>query len=135
MALTADRNTAQAKGEILELPMKGSTEIFAGALVCLNASGLAVPGATATTLLAAGRAEEHVVNSGADSSVTISVRRGTFLFANSASTDAIAWTEYGKQVYVVDDQTVAKTNGSTTRSVAGICRGIDAATGGVWVQF
>jgi hypothetical protein len=33
----------------------------------------------------------------------------------------------------VDDQTVAKTDGSTTRSVAGIVRGVD--TDGVWVEF
>jgi hypothetical protein len=36
-------------------------------------------------------------------------------------------------VFIVDDETVAKTNGSSTRSVAGICRGVDAQ--GVWVEF
>jgi hypothetical protein len=34
---------------------------------------------------------------------------------------------------VVDDQTVAKTNGSSSRSVAGIIRDVDAD--GVWVEF
>ena len=35
--------------------------------------------------------------------------------------------------HLVDDQTVAKTNGGSTRSVAGICRGVDSD--GVWVEF
>jgi hypothetical protein len=34
---------------------------------------------------------------------------------------------------VVDDQTVAKTNGSSTRSVAGIVRQVDSD--GVWVEI
>lgn len=133
MPLTQDRNTPRAQGDVLEPPMNGGSTIFAGSLVCLDATGFAVPGATATTLLAVGRAEEQRVNAGADGAVTIKVRRGTFRFANSAAADAISWAEYGKQVYVVDDQTVAKTNGTNTRSVAGICRGVDAQ--GVWVEF
>ena len=35
--------------------------------------------------------------------------------------------------YLVDNQTVAKTNGTNTRSAAGVVRGVDAE--GVWVQF
>lgn len=131
-ALTADRNTPRQQGDLVEIPMKGATTIFAGALVCVLGA-VAVPGATGTTLIAVGRAEEQKTNSGADGAATIKVRRGVFRFANSASTEAIGWSEYGKQVYVVDDQTVAKTNGTNTRSVAGICRGVDAQ--GVWVEF
>ena len=132
-ALTADRNTPRAQGDLLELPMKGATTIFAGSLACLTAAGFAVPGSVATTLLAVGRAEEQKTNDGADGAATIKIRRGAFRFANSAAGDAITWADYGKQIYVVDDQTVAKTNGGNTRSVAGICRGVDAQ--GVWVEF
>lgn len=133
VALTGDRSTPRALGDVIEVPMKGATTVYAGALVCLNATGFAVPGAVATTLLAVGRADEQVINAGADGAKTIKVRRGQFRFANSAAGDAITWADYGKQVFVVDDQTVAKTNGTTTRSVAGICRGVDAQ--GVWVEF
>jgi hypothetical protein len=56
-----------------------------------------------------------------------------FSFANSASTDEIVDDDIGKLCYIVDDQTVAKTNGANTRSVAGIVVGLDA--NGVHVLF
>lgn len=133
VALIADRNTPRSDGELIDIPVKAAATIWAGSIVCINAAGLAVPGATATTLTAVGRAERRVTNSGADGSVTVPVRRGAFRFANSAAGDAVTLADYGKQVFVVDDQTVAKTNGTNTRSVAGICRGVDAQ--GVWVEF
>jgi hypothetical protein len=133
-ALTADRNTpTKGEPELRELPVKAATTIYAGALVCLDASGWAVPGATATTLVAIGRAEEKVANSGANGALNVKVRRGVFRFGNSASGDLIARTEIGKDCYIVDDQTVAKTNGSSTRSVAGKVYDVDAI--GVWVEF
>ena len=47
--------------------------------------------------------------------------------------DAIALTEVGKPCYVVDDQTVAKTNNAGARPVAGTVFDVDAQ--GVWVEF
>ena len=51
---------------------------------------------------------------------------GTFAFANSASGDLIARADIGNDCYIVDDQTVAKTNGSSTRSIAGKVYDVDA---------
>lgn len=133
VALTADRNTPQRTGTTEDHPVKGATRIFAGSLVCLDASGRAVPGATATTLTARGRAEQNVDNSaGADGAATVTIHRGRFRWANSASGDLITRADIGKSAYVVDDQTVAKTNGANTRSVAGTIRDVDAQ--GVWVE-
>jgi hypothetical protein len=56
MPLVADRDTPYRTGEDQSDPVKGATKIFAGSLVCLDANGWAVPGATATTLKARGRA-------------------------------------------------------------------------------
>jgi hypothetical protein len=39
----------------------------------------------------------------------------------------------GNDCYIVDDQTVAKTNGTATRSIAGKIRAVDAQ--GVWVEI
>ena len=61
------------------------------------------------------------------------VRRGCFRFANSASADAIALADVGADCYIVDDQTVALTNGSSTRSVAGKIHDVDSS--GVWVDM
>lgn len=131
-ALVADRNTQVRDGTRFVRSVAAGAKIFAGALVVLNAAKFAKPGSTATGLVADGRAEHFVDNStGADGAVRIEVRPGVFPFANSASTDAIAQVDIGNACYIVDDQTVAKTDGSGTRSKAGTIVDIDAF--GVWV--
>ena len=129
-ALTQDRNTPEREANFLVLPMAAGATIYAGSLVAVNATGQAVPGSTATGLTAAGRAEEYKKNSGADGAETIKVRRGVFKFQNSG-TDAVALPL--STCYIVDDQTVAATNGTNTRSAAGKALAIEAD--GVWVQI
>jgi hypothetical protein len=124
-ALTADRNTPRIEGENKQGAM-AAVKIFAGALVMRDALGFLTKGQTAVGLRGAGMALEQVDNSGGSAGdLDIKYRSGTFRFANSASSDAIAATEIGKLCYAVDDQTVAKTNGANTRSVAGIVVGVD----------
>ena len=132
-ALANDRNTPYQDGEVLSVPVAAGKKIFAGALVAANATGLATPGATATGLTALGRAEEMVDNSaGGNGAVNIRVRRGkAFKFANDA--DAVTQSMLGKTIYIVDDQTVAKTDGGGTRSAAGKCVGVESD--GVWVEI
>jgi len=133
-ALTTDRNTPEIDGVMRDIPVATGVKIFAGALVCFSATGFATPGATATTLVSAGRAEEQVDNTaGADGAVTVRTKRGVFRFANSAAADAITAAEIGDACYLVDDQTVAKTDATATRSVAGKIINIDAQ--GVWVEL
>lgn len=133
-ATTEPRNTPRRDAEQFSFPIAASTKILAGTIVALNASGYAVPGSTATTLRSIGVAEETIDNSGGgDGDLNVPIRRGCFRFYNSASSDAIANTDYGTTCYIVDNQTVAKTHGGNTRSAAGTVRGVDSA--GVWVQF
>lgn len=134
MALSKDRNTKRRDGVSFNDPLAASTRIFAGALVCLNAAGNAVPGATSTTLKARGVAQEYVDNSaGAAGDQRVATRRGVFNFANSASADEITRADIGVNAYIVDDQTVAKTSATNTRSVAGVIRDVDSD--GVWVEI
>lgn len=133
-AQTADRLTPYRTGEEFELPVAASTKIYAGSIVCVNTSSLATKGVVSTTLKAVGVAQAQADNSaGAAGAINVKVKRGVFRFANSASTDLIALKDIGSSCYIVDDQTVALTNGTSTRSVAGIIRDVDAS--GVWVQF
>lgn len=133
-ALTKDRAVPQRPAEDFGFPVAASTKIFAGALACINASGYLTKGATATTLKCVGIAKEVADNSaGANGAITGKVKRGCFPFANSASTDQITLADVGSDCYIVDDQTVAKTSGSSTRSVAGKVRDVDAT--GVWVEI
>ncbi|SMF83018.1 hypothetical protein SAMN06265365_14837 [Tistlia consotensis] len=134
-ALAADRNTPEKLDpSIRQLDVAAAKTCYAGGLAALDANGNATPGATATTLLGIGRFEETVDNSGgAAGDLTVKVKRGVFRFANSASTDEITAAEIGADCYIVDDQTVAKTDGSSTRSKAGTVYDVDSL--GVWVEF
>ncbi|MDE0901209.1 MAG: hypothetical protein OSA41_05785 [Erythrobacter sp.] len=132
MALSADRNTPRKEGDFRQFPVAADTKIFAGALVCLNAAGDATPGAVATTLTAVGRAEAQADNTGgAAGDLSVDVRKGTFRYANSAAADEIGREDIGKTAYVVDDETVALTDGTGTRSAAGTIYDVDAQ--GVWI--
>ena len=131
-ALAADRNTNMKATELLPVPVAANVKIFIGALVAANATGFATPGATSPSLTYLGRAEEYVDNTGgADGAKTVVVRRlKAFKWENLAA-DAVTQARIGKLCYIVDDQTVAATNGNGTRSPAGIVTAVDAD--GVWV--
>jgi hypothetical protein len=133
-ALTQDRNTPMQLGDVQEYPVLAATVIYTGSLACLNAAGWAVPGATATTLIAVGRAEARADNSdGGNGAIRVKIRPGVFRFDNSAAADEITQAEIGDDCFIVDDQTVAKTNGTATRSKAGTIVQVDAL--GVWVRI
>jgi len=133
-ALTSDRNTSARAGDYFELPVAASQTVFAGSIVMLNASGYLTPGATATGQVCAGRALQQIDNSaGANGDFDCMVESGVFSFANSAAADLITIAEVGDTCYIVDDQTVAKTDGTGTRSAAGKVVAIDSE--GVWVRM
>lgn len=134
VALTAPRNTPAAITKDRSVPLAANGKIWQGSIVQISATGFAVPATATAAHVAIGRAEETVDNTGgANGAKRIKVRRGTFRFANSAAGDAIAATEIGKPCYVVDDQTVAKTNNGGARPIAGTVFDVDAQ--GVWVEF
>ena len=136
-ALAANKNVPhlgdEAVVQLLKLKQKGSTTIYQGALVVINA-GYAAPATTATGLIAVGRGEKYSANAGADGAVLCEVRRGIFAFENSTAGDAIAQADVGKACYIVDDQTVAKTDGGSTRSLAGRIISINEGDSKVYVE-
>lgn len=129
-ALAQSRNTPQRSGDVHDFPVAAATTVHQGGLTVLNA-GYAAPGTAATGLIAVGRAEETATAVSAGDA-TVRVKRGTFKFANSAAGDLIAQADVGADCYIVDDQTVAKTSGTNTRSVAGKIVAVDSD--GVWVS-
>lgn len=133
-ALTEERKkTIERPGRERTFGVSAGVEIFAGAGVVLS-GGFAEPATTATGLTSVGRAEETVDNSGGgDGDKTVRVRRGVFPFENSAAADEITAADIGATCYWVDDQTVAKTDGTSTRSAAGVVFDVD--DDGVWVDF
>jgi hypothetical protein len=132
-ALTRDRNTPEKEARIRAIGVAANVKIFAGSLVVLNVAGFAEPATAAPGKTPLGRAERFTDNTGgANGAVSVRVARGVFAFANSSGADAITTTSIGTLCYMVDDQTIAKTDGGATRSVAGKVFDVDDL--GVWVK-
>lgn len=124
--LTAPRDTNEIAGGAtsLVLPVKGSTTIFQGSIVAIDASGFAVPGKKAAGLKAAGRAEETVENTGKDGEATVRVTRGVFVFENTGTAaNKLTAADVLGPCYIEDDQTVTKL--ATGASVAGLVIRVD----------
>jgi hypothetical protein len=140
MALSAGKQVRSlVDGKTDFAPQKGSSTIYAGGIVMLDSSGRALKGATATGCIGVGLAltnrdlDTYDNSSGADGALSVRFDEGIFLAKNSSAGDAIAAGDEGKPCYIVDDETVAKTDGSSTRSPAGRVFRVDSA--GVWVQM
>ena len=148
MALSSARVTPQRLdgdfNNLVSVGVKTSTTLYKGGIVCTDATGYAVPGATATTLRIIGILGDQpnlvpapsYTNSGASGSLKLTVRQGTFKLANSG-TDAVVQADVGLKCYIEDDQTVSHT--STGKSIAGKVIGLDDSTSptgpGVWVTI
>lgn len=133
MALSAARNTLRRVNKRFGYPVSGSHTIFAGGMVTLLASGgWAVPAGTASAGHCVGIAEETIVGGGTNGLNTVGVERDCGLFKNSAGGDEITHADIGNPCYIVDDETVAKTDDDGARMIAGAIVGVE--NGQVWVD-
>lgn len=125
-ALTARRPTTRI-GEprrLHKLGIKAATQVWAGG-ICVIDAGYLAPGRTALTLIALGVFEQSVNNTGAAGADVVEVMEGSYKLANSTAGDQIVQADLGKDCFIVDDQTVAKTDGTGTRSRAGKVQRVD----------
>ena len=135
-AATKDRDLQELPGKVRSGPMEAATKVYGGTIACINAAGNITKGATSTALTAIGVFKQSYDNSaGAAGDITADVPRGVYgPFNNSGSADQCLKKHAGANCYIVDDNTVAKTDGSGTRSKAGVIYDVDASNG-VWVEF
>lgn len=136
MALSASRSTPRRGHPIpvlINAPMKAATQGYKGGIACTDASGYFVPGATSTTLRCMGVFMEDKLGGASNGDTRTNVETGIFKFKNSSAGDAIAQSEVGLDCYIVDDETVAKTSGTNTRSIAG--KVLEVESDGVWVKL
>lgn len=132
MPLTEARNTPRRENKLASYPVAAAATIYAGGLVSLlDSGGWAVPAGTASSGPAVCVARETVSGGGTNGLNRVDGERGCFRFKNSASADEITHLDIGKGCYVVDDETVAKTDNSGARELAGAIADVDAD--GVWV--
>ena len=132
-ALTAPRNTlrqGQARDRIT-VALKANAKVFKGGLVCVDATGYGVAGASAASLIPMGIAQATVDNTGgASGAVSVDVELGVFKLDNAGSNTVTQASVGGAAIYMNDDHTVSTL--STAQSVAGKCVRLDA-DGSVWV--
>lgn len=139
-ALDRERKTPQLSDhtviDLIPQPMKAATRAWAGAIGVLDA-GFIVPARSAPGLIAVGRFESNFDNTaGKDGDLIALLRQGTFPLFNSGGADAITQLDVGKECFLVDDQTVAKTDGAGTRSRAGkVMRILRDDASFIWVQI
>lgn len=136
-ALTADRDTPKKYSAFFfSTPVAAATVIYAGALVCRNASGFLVPAAdTAGLATACGRAAQTVDNSaGAAGDLDAVVEAGIFGFDGAAGLAAAPTAALGTNVMCSDDQTVNLASVTTNDIVAGQLVEYDTTTDTAWVK-
>lgn len=126
-AATQAVDTVEAQGAVLEIGVAASTTIYAGTLVAVNASGYAVPASASSELTILGRAEATVINTvaagfGSAGALSVRIREGKFWLTCAGA----GISSVGRMAYVVDDQTVALTDGSGARPAAGMIVAYDA---------
>src|SRR6267142_2222782 len=142
-ALSNSRNTPEMAdgGRMRILPVEANTNIYLGGIVALNAAGNAVPASATTTTANAqrvvGRAEyvkngmpgqNAINNPGAAGAISITARKGVFLYASDGSVGA---AQLGLNCFALD-----RTSGASVQqyAAAGQVVAIDPS-GQVWVDF
>lgn len=114
------------------IEMAGKTEqVYQGGRACVDTStGLVAKAFISTTLIPIGVFTESQ-STPASGTVHVTLDREVTArwYANSTAGDLIVAADMLKDVYIVDDQTVAKTSNSSTRSVAGRVWKIDSVRG------
>lgn len=121
-ALTSDRDTQERVPQLRTL--EAAADLYAGALVAVNAAGKAVPASDTAGLAVIGRAQQA-----AKIGDKITAKAGCFAF-DAPSGVTFTAADIGKTVYVSDDHTVALT-GTENAVTAGVVFDVD--TQGVWV--
>lgn len=109
-AAAADRIcTRYGSQKIDSYPVAASTKIYQGTMVCINASGYAVPAANTVNFVFVGVARDQADNSsGANGAINVKVDRKGVVSMISAG---LAITDVGKDLFAADDQTVTLTEG------------------------
>jgi len=130
-ALTSDLGTPRRIGFQYVHPLAAAVKAFSGGIAILDAQGNVRPAFTATGLTAVGVFQETVDNLlGAAGDKSIRVEKGVFGFLTDGTLNR---TLIEKTVYLIDDQTVAATDGGGTRSPAGVLDDFDGTT--AWIRF
>lgn len=129
MALSAPKKITTRDGRFNQYGVKSGVTIYGGAMAMLASGYLraarvgqgvdaAAQAVDAALCQVVGYVEENIVGGAADGTVKASVRTGVLIVKNYG-TDPVTIADIGKDVYVFDDETIARTSATNTRPKAG----------------
>lgn len=131
-ALTQDRITDKRVPGLMAYPVAATTKIYAGAMVCVNSVGLAVPAADAAGNKVVGVAKRTVDNStGAAGAMWVEVDCPIVARFNATS---ITQAMVGTVMHVVDDNTVDDAVGANTIKAGVLVEFISATDGWIYIN-
>lgn len=114
-------------------PLKGSATVLGGTAAVLR-SGYLVNSADLTpqsTDIVMGLIHKQTVNpSTTDGAVACDIETGTFYMKCAGSSDLLTQADVGAKVYLVDNQTIGKTNGGASRPECGTLVNVDSSQPG-----
>ena len=118
-ALSADKKSEYADGQLFVFDVDDGDTIYAGAMVSANAAGYAIAGADTAATYFLGIGREYVDNSeGDDGDETVSVQRqGVFKMLLGTT---ITQANVGDHVYIADDQTADVAANTTNDVLCGV---------------
>jgi hypothetical protein len=130
-ATAVDRKTSYREGIELDFPVKASTKIPAGVMVCVDSTGYAVNAANTSGHIFVGVSTREADNSGSvvNGAISVQVRtEGVFEFAASS----IAITNVGADMYVVDNQTFDESDPGNGITCGKLVKYVSATKG--WIK-
>ncbi|MEG2445822.1 MAG: hypothetical protein RSA22_03985 [Acinetobacter sp.] len=125
-------------GELIPIPLLATALVLQGTFAVIDSTGhgIASDDVGGENQICLGVWDGSTENTGANGDVWGLVRRNKQFLVRNSSTDPVAQANFGVQVYIQDNQTIAKTDGVGTRSLAGRFMGFDTQFEDcVWVEI
>lgn len=129
--MTQDRNTPHRDGELFAVRCAAAVRIYGGHIVCANADGFAVPGASGLTVL--GVSDDFADNrDGEQGDISVMVRRQKAFYLGNDTAKPVTQAHVGKLCDVKDSVTVCEA-GEATTTPAGLV--LEVTEDGIWVMM
>ena len=125
-------------GTLIPVPLAALALVLQGTFAVVDANGYAVASADVggADQTCVGIWDNSTENLGVNGDVVACARRKQQFLVRNSATDPVTQADLGAVVYIEDNQTIAKTDGAGSRSLAGRFMGFDTQyTGSVWVEI
>ncbi len=125
-------------GELMPIPLLAAAVILQGTFAVVDGTGhgIASDDVGGADQICLGIWDHSAENTGTNGDLLGLVRRNKQFLVRNSTVDPVTQADFGIQVYVEDNQTIAKTDGAGTRSLAGRFMGFDTQFDDcVWVEI